>query len=153
MNTRKWQTTIEYEYQWMKFVPGYCQMPLKIKPRFPRKYFIFNRITDSFLVEKLGTLEHARRYVCKNVLNLNCQDSICFAFLKLFKNAESFEKSFSFPFPAKYFDRKFKYFLLIFGHFLMSWSLKIQNSLNICFPVLSLTITSRGGICILKFCL
>ena len=95
-------------------------MPLKIKPRFPRKYFIFNSITDSFLVEKWGTLERARRYVCKNVLNLNCQDSICFAFLKLFKNAESFEESFSFPFSTKCFDRKFKCFLLIFGHFLMS---------------------------------
>ena len=41
-------------------------------------FVIFNTITDSFLVEKWGTLERARRYVCKNLLNLDCLDSIRF---------------------------------------------------------------------------
>ena len=40
--------------------------------------FIFNLITDSFLVEKWRILERARRYVWKSVLNLDCQDSIRF---------------------------------------------------------------------------
>ena len=41
-------------------------------------FVIFNMITDSFLVEKWGTLERARRYVCKNLLNLDCENSIRF---------------------------------------------------------------------------
>ena len=45
--------------------------------------FIFNLITDSFLVEKWGILERARRYVWKNVLNLDCQDSIRFNIYKV----------------------------------------------------------------------
>ena len=76
---------------------------------FLQKVVIFNMITDSFLVEKWETLERARRYVSKNLLNLDCQDSICFAFFTLFKNRESFGKSFSFPFSAKCLDRNFKY--------------------------------------------
>ena len=35
-------------------------------------------ITDSFLVEKWGTLERAKEYVCKSLLKLDCQDSIEF---------------------------------------------------------------------------
>ena len=35
-------------------------------------------ITDSFLVEKWGTLERATRNICKNVINLDCQGSIGF---------------------------------------------------------------------------
>ena len=35
-------------------------------------------IADYFLVEKWGTLERERKYVYKNVLNLDCQDSIRF---------------------------------------------------------------------------
>ena len=58
-----------------------------------------------------GILESATRYVCKELLNLDCQDSICFAFFKLFKNEESFGKSFYFPFSRKRFDRNFKCFL------------------------------------------
>ena len=45
---------------------------------FLQKFAIFNMITDSFLVEKRGILERARRYGCKNLLNLDCQDSIRF---------------------------------------------------------------------------
>ena len=45
---------------------------------FLQKFVIFNMITTPFLVEKWGTLERARRYVCKNLLNLDCQDSIRF---------------------------------------------------------------------------
>ena len=78
---------------------------------FLQKFVTFNMITDSLLVEKWGTLERARRYVCKNLLNVDCQDSICSAFFKLFKNEESFGKSFSFPFSAKCFERNFKCFL------------------------------------------
>ena len=33
-------------------------------------------IIDSFIVEKWGTLERARRYVCKNSFSLDCQYSI-----------------------------------------------------------------------------
>ena len=33
-------------------------------------------ITDSFLVEKWGTLERAKTYVCKSLLDLDCQGSI-----------------------------------------------------------------------------
>ena len=40
-------------------------------------------ITDSFLAEKRGTLERARRYVCKNLLNLDGQDSICFGIFQV----------------------------------------------------------------------
>ena len=45
---------------------------------FLQKFDIFNMITDSFLVEKWGTLEPARKHVCKNLLNLDCQGSIRF---------------------------------------------------------------------------
>ena len=45
---------------------------------FLQKFVIFNMMTDSSLVEKLGTLERARRYICKELLNLDCQDSIRF---------------------------------------------------------------------------
>ena len=43
-----------------------------------QKFDIFNMISDSFLVEKRGTLERARRHVCKDLLNLDCHDSIRF---------------------------------------------------------------------------
>ena len=33
---------------------------------------------DSFLVEKWGILKSAARNVCKNLINLDCQDSIRF---------------------------------------------------------------------------
>ena len=46
----------------------------------------------------------------KNLLNLGCQDIICFSFFKLLKNEESFWKNFSFSFSAKCFDRNFKCF-------------------------------------------
>ena len=35
-------------------------------------------ITDSSLVEKWGTLERAKRYVCESLLDLHCQGSIRF---------------------------------------------------------------------------
>ena len=38
----------------------------------------FSIVTDSFLVEKWGTLERVMGYVCKNLLNLECHDSIHF---------------------------------------------------------------------------
>ena len=50
----------------------------KMAKLFLQKFVIFNMITNPFLVEKWGTLERARRYVCKNLLNLDCQDSIRF---------------------------------------------------------------------------
>ena len=40
------------------------------------------------------------RYVCKNLLNLDYNDSIVLAFSQLLKNEEPFRKSFSFPFSA-----------------------------------------------------
>ena len=45
---------------------------------FLQKFVIFNMVTDSLLVEKWKTLEHVMRHVCKNSLNLDCQDSISF---------------------------------------------------------------------------
>ena len=50
---------------------------------FLQKFVIFSMITDSFLLEKWGTLKHARRYVCKNVLYLDCHDSIRFGFFQV----------------------------------------------------------------------
>ena len=40
--------------------------------------FFFNMITDSFLLEKRGTLERARKCICKNLLYFDCQDRIRF---------------------------------------------------------------------------
>ena len=34
----------------------------------------------------MGALKHARRYACKNVLNLDCQDSIHFGIYQVMKN-------------------------------------------------------------------
>ena len=45
---------------------------------FKEMFVIFNMITNSFLVEKRGTLERAIKYVCKNLLYFDCQDSIRF---------------------------------------------------------------------------
>ena len=45
---------------------------------FLQKFVIFNMITDSFLAEKRGTSERAKRFACKNLSNLDCQDSIHF---------------------------------------------------------------------------
>ena len=45
---------------------------------FLQKLITSNIITDSFLVEKFGKFEHVRRYLCKNLLNLDYQDSIRF---------------------------------------------------------------------------
>ena len=80
---------------------------------FLKMFLIFNMITDSFLVKKWGTLEHARRYVCKNLLNLDFQDSICFAFFKLLKNAVSFGKS-SLSHFLQDVLRKFQMFLILY---------------------------------------
>ena len=102
---------------------------------FLQKFVIFN-IFRSFFIRGIGTVERPSRYVCKNVLTLGCQDSVCFAFFKLLKNEESFWKSFSCPFSAKCFDGNFKYLLL-----------------KIYFPLIFLTVTNIGGICILKACL
>ena len=90
---------------------------------FLQMFFIFNTITDSFLVEERGTLERARKYFCKNLGNTSTNISIVrivfvLAFIKLLINEESFGNSFSFSFPAKYFDRNFKYLLKNFQIFL-----------------------------------
>ena len=76
---------------------------------FLQKFVIFNTITDSFLVEKWWTLERARRYVCKNLLNLYCLGSIRFGIFQVAYNwGKSFGKSFYFLFSAKCFDNSFK---------------------------------------------
>ena len=79
---------------------------------FLQKFVIFNMIPDSFLVEKWGTLERERRYLCKYLLNLDFQDSICFAFFKLLKNEESFGEFF-FPIFCKLFGWKLQLFLIL----------------------------------------
>ena len=43
---------------------------------FLQMFVISNMITESFLVEKWGALECAWWYACRNLLNLNFQDSI-----------------------------------------------------------------------------
>ena len=68
-----------------------------------QKFVMLNMILASFLVEKWGTLERARRYVYKN-LNLDYHVSVHFDIFKLLKNEESFGKSF-FLFSAKCFNR------------------------------------------------
>ena len=50
---------------------------------FLQMFLIFNMIPDSFLVEKWGALERVRRYIYKNLLNLNCQDSIHFGIFQV----------------------------------------------------------------------
>ena len=75
---------------------------------FSSKVCHFQYITDSFLVEKWGTLERARRYIWKNLVDLDCQDSIRFGIFKLLIIEKSQGKSFSFPFSAKCFDRNFR---------------------------------------------
>ena len=66
--------------------------------KMPKFFFqmlvIFDMITDSFLVEKCVTLESAGTYVCKNLLNLDYQNSIFFRIIKLLINEELFRKSF-----------------------------------------------------------
>ena len=87
-------------------------------------FSIYGRL---FLVEKWRTLERARRYANKMLLNLDCQDS--FLFRRII-----WEK-FLLPLSAKRYDRNFKcslfwiyYFLLC--HFLMSWSLQDWKHIN-----------------------
>ena len=63
---------------------------------FLQMFAIFNMITDSFLVEKCVTLERSRTYVCKSLLNLDYQNSICFGIIKLLINEELLRKSFIF---------------------------------------------------------
>ena len=74
--------------------------------------------------------------------------------VRMFKNEESFEKSFSFSFSAKCFDRNFKYFLPCTIPFL--YIMKFEDSKHIkryIFHYFFFPINSRGGICILKVCL
>ena len=83
---------------------------------FLQKFIIFNAITDSFIVEKRGTLESARRHVCKNLLNLHCLGSIRFGIFQVAYNwGKSFGKRFYFPFSAKHFDYNFKCLFLDFA--------------------------------------
>ena len=77
---------------------------------FPSKVYHFQYDHRFLFSRERGTLKRARRYVCKNLLNMDCQNSIRFGIFKLLINEESFGKSFSFPFSAKYFDRNFKCF-------------------------------------------
>ena len=83
---------------------------------FPSKVCHF-QYDDRFLFSR--EMENIRRrYVWKDLLNFDCQNSICFAFFRLFKNDESFGKSFSYPFSAKCFHRNFKCFLFCTFQFL-----------------------------------
>ena len=79
----------------------------KMAKLFASKVFHF-QYDDRVLVYKWGTSERAGRYVCKNLWNLDCQDSIYLAFFKLLKNEESFRKSFSLPCSPTFFHRNFK---------------------------------------------
>ena len=55
----------------------------KIAKLFLQKLITFSIITYSFLVEKFGKFEHVRRYVCKNLLNLDYQESIRFGIFQV----------------------------------------------------------------------
>ena len=70
---------------------------------FHQKFVIFDKITESFLVEKWRTLGDARRCICKNLLNLGFQDNIHFSIYQV-----GYKWRVSFPFSAKYYDRNFK---------------------------------------------
>ena len=81
----------------------------KMAKFFLQKFFIFNTIVDSFLEEKQGTVELARRYVCKNLLNLDCQDSTrCGIHQVAYKWRITYEE-FLLPIFCKMFDRNFRF--------------------------------------------
>ena len=63
--------------------------------------FLLNMITDSFLLEKWGTLEVERRYDCKNLLIQVVSIVIALAFFNLLKNEGSFGDRYSFRFSVK----------------------------------------------------
>ena len=50
---------------------------------FLQKFVIFNMITDSFLAKQRGALQRARRQVCENLLNSDCQDSVRFGIFQV----------------------------------------------------------------------
>ena len=58
---------------------------------------------QAFFSSEMGNIR-----TCKNLQNLDCQDSNYLVFFKLLKNEQSFGKSFSFPSSPKCFDRNFK---------------------------------------------
>ena len=126
-------------------------------------YFQYdNRYHFTILVEKQGTLERARRYVCKNLLNLDYQDSIRYdisqvtykwriTWKELFLSPSHFLQNVLIKTSDVCF-KKLLNFLSCICHFLISRSL--DNSEHIKrYILLYLTITNRGGICILKACL
>ena len=49
--------------------------------------------------------------------------------------------------------KSFEISCLVLCHFLMSWSLKDSKHIKRHIPLLPLTITNKGGICISKACL
>ena len=66
-----------------------------------QKFVISDMITNSFLIQKWGALEIARRYDWEYLVNLGCLDSIRFGIFQFF---------FGFSlFSAKCFDRNFRY--------------------------------------------
>ena len=100
---------------------------------FLQKFIILNMITDFLLVEKWRTLEHAKRYVCKNFLKLDCRDIICFAFCLKMKNhlgrvflSHSLQNVLIETSNVSYF---------VLCHFLTSWRLKIANTLKDIFSI------------------
>ena len=121
-----------------------------------------HRYHFTILVEKQGTLERARRYVCKNLLNLDYQDSIRYdisqvtykwriTWKELFLSPSHFLQNVLIKTSDVCF-KKLLNFLSCICHFLISRSL--DNSEHIKrYILLYLTITNRGGICILKACL
>ena len=72
---------------------------------FPSKVCHFQCDHRFLFSREKGNIRACKQVRLQNLLNLDCQDSICFAFFKLFKNEESLRKSFSFPFSAKCFER------------------------------------------------
>ena len=75
----------------------------KMAKFFLQKFVIFNMITDSFLLEKRAALERAKRYVCKNLLNLDCQDSIHFGIFQVSYQWRIISEDFLYPILSKMF--------------------------------------------------
>ena len=61
-----------------------------------------------FFSREMGNIRTCKEVHLKNLLDLDCQDSIRFGIFKLLIKEKSQGKSFSFPFSAKCFDRNFR---------------------------------------------
>ena len=90
----------------MRKVNLYVFAVMKNSQIFPSKVCHFQYDHRFFLVEKWWTLGRWRRYNCKNLFNLDYQDSICFAIYQAASKWRIIYEEFNFS--TKCFDRNFK---------------------------------------------